>query len=174
MLGLCCYRGSSLVAVHSFSFWWLLLLQSTGPRMHGLPYLWCTDLVASWHVGSSRPGIEPESPIWTGRFFTTEPPGKLIRQSFKWDIQCYENLTMLYLFLSFFLNLTRQMFRIWDLGTSPGFRASLVAQMVKNPPAVRETWVQSLGGEDPLEREMTTHSSILVWRISWTQEPGRL
>ena len=45
--------------------------------------------------------------------------------------------------------------------------ASLVAQMVKNLPAMRETWVQSLGQEDPLEKEMATHSSILAWRIPW-------
>ena len=45
-------------------------------------------------------------------------------------------------------------------------RASLVAQTVKNPPAMREAWVQSLGWEDPLEKDMTTHSSILAWRIS--------
>ena len=44
-------------------------------------------------------------------------------------------------------------------------RASLVAQTVKNPPAMRETWVQSLGWEDPMEEEMTTHSGILAWRI---------
>ena len=52
--------------------------------------------------------------------------------------------------------------------------ASLVAQLVKNPPAIRETWVPSLGWEDLLEREMATHSSILAWRIPWTEEPGRL
>ena len=52
--------------------------------------------------------------------------------------------------------------------------ASLVAQTVKNPPTMRETWVQSLGQEDPLEEEMATHSSILAWRIPWTEEPGRL
>ena len=52
--------------------------------------------------------------------------------------------------------------------------ASLVAQMVKNLPAMRETWVWSLGWEDPLEVGMVTHSSILAWRISWTEEPGRL
>ena len=45
------------------------------------------------------------------------------------------------------------------------FGASLVAQLVKNPPAMRETWVRSLGGEDPLEKEKATHSSILAWRI---------
>ena len=46
--------------------------------------------------------------------------------------------------------------------------ASLVAQLVKNPPAMRETWVQSLGWEDPLEKGTATHSSILTWRIPWT------
>ena len=46
--------------------------------------------------------------------------------------------------------------------------ASLVAQLVKNLPARRETWVQSLGGEDPLEKEKVTHSNILAWRIPWT------
>ena len=50
--------------------------------------------------------------------------------------------------------------------------ASLVAQMVKNLPPMQETWVQSLGQEDPLEKEMATHSSILAWRIPWTEEPG--
>ena len=53
-------------------------------------------------------------------------------------------------------------------------RASLVAQLVKNVPAMQETWVQSLGREDPLEKEMATHSSILAWRIPWTEEPGGL
>ena len=52
--------------------------------------------------------------------------------------------------------------------------ASLVAQMVKRLPAVQETRVQSLGWEDPLEKEMATHSSILAWKIPWTEEPGRL
>ena len=52
--------------------------------------------------------------------------------------------------------------------------ASLVAQMVKNLPAVQETQVQSLGREDPLEKEMATHSSILTWRILWREEPGGL
>ena len=50
----------------------------------------------------------------------------------------------------------------------------LYAQMVKNPPAIRETWVQSLNWEDPLEKGKATHSSILDWRIPWTEEPGRL
>ena len=49
-----------------------------------------------------------------------------------------------------------------------------IAQVVKNLPAVRETWIRSLGQEDPLEKEMATHSSILAWRILWTEEPGGL
>ena len=48
-----------------------------------------------------------------------------------------------------------------------------IAQTVKNLPAVQETWVQFLGREDPLEKEMATHSSILAWEIPWTEEPGR-
>ena len=52
--------------------------------------------------------------------------------------------------------------------------ASLVAQMVKNPPAMQETQVQSLGWENPLEKGMAIHSSILAWRIPWTEESGRL
>ena len=54
------------------------------------------------------------------------------------------------------------------------YRTSLVAQMVKRLPTMRETGVQSLGWEDLLEKEMATHSSILAWRIPWTEEPGRL
>ena len=54
------------------------------------------------------------------------------------------------------------------------FAASLVAQLVKNPPAMQETQVKSLGQEDLLEKEMATHSSILAWRIPWTEEPSGL
>ena len=46
--------------------------------------------------------------------------------------------------------------------------------MVKNLPAMRETWVRSLGWEDPLKEEMATHSNILAWKIPWTEEPGGL
>ena len=53
-------------------------------------------------------------------------------------------------------------------------RASLVAQMVKNMPTMQETQVQSLDREDPLEKRMAIHSSILAWRIPWTEELGRL
>ena len=54
------------------------------------------------------------------------------------------------------------------------YGASLVAQMLKRLPVMRETWVRSLGREDPLEKEMATHSSTLAWRIPWREEPGRL
>ena len=52
--------------------------------------------------------------------------------------------------------------------------ASLVAQTGRNPPTMQETWVQSLGQEDPLEEGMATHSNILAWRIPWTEESGGL
>ena len=55
-----------------------------------------------------------------------------------------------------------------SLGLQADSWASLVAQLVKNLPAVRETWVQSLGWEDPLQKGKATHSSILAWRILWT------
>ena len=54
------------------------------------------------------------------------------------------------------------------------FGASLVTRMVKNLRAIQETWVQSLGQEDRLEKEMATHSSMLAWKIPWTEEPDRL
>ena len=54
------------------------------------------------------------------------------------------------------------------------YGAFLVAQMVKCLPIMRETWVQSLGQKDLLEKEMATHSNILAWKIPWTEEPGGL
>jgi len=56
----------------------------------------------------------------------------------------------------------------------PRVMASLVAQTVKRLPAMRETWVRFLSREDPLEKEMTIHSSTLAWKIPWTEEPDRL
>ena len=53
-------------------------------------------------------------------------------------------------------------------------KTSLVSQLLKSPPSMRETWVQSLGWEDPLEKEMATHSSIRAWKILWTEELVRL
>ena len=54
------------------------------------------------------------------------------------------------------------------------FHWYLVAQLVKNPPAMQETWVRTLGWEDSLEKGMATCSSVLAWEIPWTEEPGRL
>ena len=54
----------------------------------------------------------------------------------------------------------------------PYLEIGLVAQLVKNPPAMQETQVQSLSREDPLEKKVATHSSHLAWRIPWTEEPG--
>ena len=61
---------------------------------------------------------------------------------------------------------------IINMGSLKGLWASLVAQMVKNLPARQETWVQSLGWKNPLENGIATLSSILGWRIPWTEEPG--
>ena len=72
--------------------------------------------------------------------------------------------------------MVRSIIFLWilNLGLVTGLYcgASLMAQMVKNLPAIQETQVQSLGQEDPLEEEMATHSSILAWRIPWTEEPN--
>ena len=61
-----------------------------------------------------------------------------------------------------------------DLGDNEESSTSLVAQMVKHLPTIRETWVRSLGREDPLEKAMATHSSIHAWKIPWAKEPGKL
>ena len=68
----------------------------------------------------------------------------------------------------------RRLFLGRKVTTNLDSMASLVAQRLKHLPPMRDTRVQSLGREDPLEKEMATHSSILAWRIPWTEEPGRL
>ena len=60
------------------------------------------------------------------------------------------------------------------VSASPKDGSSLVAQMVKNLPAMQKTWVRSLGREDPLEKEIATHSNVLAWKIPWKEEPGGL
>ena len=78
------------------------------------------------------------------------------------------------IFLNLFeLNL-EAMYKYEKILTSYYYRASLVAQMVRSLPAARETQVQPLDWEDPLEKEMATHSRILAWKIPWTEEPGGL
>ena len=62
---------------------------------------------------------------------------------------------------------------VWNaLGPTVGMSACLVVQVVQNLPAMQETWVRSLSQENPLEKEMATHSSILAWESRWTEEPG--
>ena len=60
------------------------------------------------------------------------------------------------------------------ISTAKGLETSLVAQTVKRLPTMQETWVRSLGREDPLEKEMASHSSTLTWKIPWMEEPDRL
>ena len=76
------------------------------------------------------------------------------------------------------VNCTRERNSIWKHSICSYYQgdiwASLVAQLVKNPPAMRETWVQFLGWEDLLEKGATIHSTILAWRIPWTEGLGRL
>ena len=69
---------------------------------------------------------------------------------------------------------TRRVYTCYTLTDTYYQRASLVAQMVKIPPAIQETGVQFLGQEDPLEKGIATHYNILPWRIPWTEEPGEL
>ena len=72
------------------------------------------------------------------------------------------------------LNCSNLLFKKGELFTNCiVHRASLVAQRVKRLPAMQETWVRSLGQEDPLEKEMATHSSTLAWKIPWTEKPGK-
>ena len=73
---------------------------------------------------------------------------------------------------SAFSFLSSLLFLMCSIG--PGRETSLVAQMVEHLPTIWETWVRFLGWEDPLEKEMATHSRTIAWRIPWTEEPGRL
>ena len=89
--------------------------------------------------GLPNPEIEPRSPTLQPDSLPSEPPGK----PFVWGGEVF----------------------VLFIGSFAVQRASLVAQLVKNPPAMQETWVQSLGWEGPLEEGMATNSSILAWRI---------
>ena len=110
----------------------------------------------------SDPGIEtssPVSPTLAGRFFTTELPGK----------------PYLLFTLTFTLGGTQTLFKgFMSKQSITIIWASLVAQRLKCLPPMWETWLWSLGREDPPEKEMVTHSSILAWRILWSEKPGKL
>ena len=73
-----------------------------------------------------------------------------------------------------FMNVLIFIIYIYRIFYGVNLPASLVAHIVKNPPAMQETRVRSLGQEDPLEEDMATHSSILAWRLPWTEDPGGL
>ena len=83
----------------------------------------------------------------------------------------------MWIILKLLLNLLRYFFCLmfWFFGCKACEIFGLPGgSVVKNPPAIQETWVRSLGWDDPLEKEMATHSSILAWEIPWTDEPGGL
>ena len=129
---------------------WILLSQEEEPNWHTLPHGWTSE-TSCWvkQTRRNRPLI-----IWfhvcamlkTGRSIDTESRWVVART---WGERGDKSS--------------------WSAGTK-----FLVAQMGKNLPAVQETQVQSLGQEDPLEKGMATHSSVVAWRIPWTEEPGGL
>ena len=123
----------------------------------------------------SSPGIEPISSTLEGRFLTTGPPGKSFSVV---GLECLlSNQVGVYDRLSDIQIWVWCEVRAGDIkfGSSMTLRSpSLVGQRLKRLPAMWETWVQSLSQVDPLEKEMATHSSILAWRIPWTEEPGGL
>ena len=83
---------------------------------------------------------------------------------YKWQLVLFKSSLSLLIFCQVLLLITNCRY----------LQASLVVQMVRNLPGMQETQVQSLGWEEPLERGMATHSSVLAWRIPWTEEPGGL
>ena len=137
-------------------------------------------LAALWSVGALRGGMEhsgvvrgilfpdqgsnPGSLHWECEVIATGPPGKSCKHFLKEST-----------FISSLRDISQspranEQLSKYSLCT----QASLVAQLVKNPPVMQETWVRSLGWEDPLEKGKAAHSSILAWRIPWTEEPGGL
>ena len=120
-----------------------------------------------------NPGIKPRSCALQAGSLPSEPPGKPLNKNkmMNWEIQiCSLRREAGLSFYRVFNKLTHL-----NLGENREFPGKpLVAQTVKRLPTMQETWVQSLGREDPLEKEMATHSSILAWKIPWTEEPGRL
>ena len=130
---------------------------------NGLPFPSSVDL--------PDPGIKPGSPALQAAALPSEPPGKPPNIY----LLCWVLVVACGLLVPQ-LGIKPTSFTTPELagGLFTTSWASLVAQRLKCLPAMRETWVQSLGQEDPLEKEMATHSSILAWRILWTEEPGSL
>ena len=112
----------------------------------------------SWH---SRPSVVQG---WFLQLFLTLSVSPLLQLKKKTQKQFH------YIFLKEKGSIrSKGAFQVYKVGF-----VSLVAQMVKNPPTMQETWVWFLGRENPLEKGMETHSRILAWKIPWTEEPGRL
>ena len=164
LITLCCVLSCSVMSDswHPHGLWLARLLCPLGcfrqEHWSGLPCPPPGDL--------PNPVIELKSPALQADSLPSEPPGKPI-DYFTYIISKSVNTISISIYLSTFPlhiyvsynNSIRQFIRDSDKS-----QASLVAQMVKNLPAMRETWVQSLGWEDPLEEGVATHSSILVWR----------
>ena len=108
-----------------------------------------------WVRQNSKVCSGAERVLWKWSEFLNSVLGKLIGVSYSYTLK--------------YVWLTTLICVIWTFEL-----VSLVAQMVKHLPAVRESWVWSLGWKDPLKKEMATHSSTLTWKIAWTGEPGRL
>ena len=108
-----------------------------------------------------NPGIEPGSPALQADSLPSESPGKPPFMCICTHTRVFQ-LRVLLIFIVVLILISLMI------------GASLIAQSVKSLPAMQETQVQSLGWEDPVEKEMATHSSTLAWRIPWTEEPGGL
>ena len=121
------------------------------------------DLVSIPGSGRS-PGEGNSNPL---RYSCPPPPLQPPKKVAQWDILNLRQKTRRTLSVCLYLCVPQ-------CESSVFWVTYLVSQTVKHPPTMRETWVQSLGQEDLLEKEMATHFSILAWRIPWTEEPGRL
>ena len=146
-----------------------------GSSVHGIFQARILQWVAiSFSRGSSRPRDWTWVSCTAGRLFT-EPPGKsslLISKNTHFSDIIINTLFFLWLWFALFLCpfFTFKFYIYIYLKC----KTSLVAQTVKCLPTMQETWVRSLGREDPLQKEMATHSSTLAWKIPWMEEPGRL
>ena len=117
---------------------------------------------------------------WQSYGNKSQSPGDMFfGRSWQWEGVRRWKLIPISIYLSIYLYISsksiQRSWRILDIWDSLLFhRASLMAQMIKNLPAIRETWVWSLGWDDPLEKDMATYSRIPAWEIPWKDEPGGL
>ena len=141
---------------------WLLYIMPLFPvaqRLKRLPPMWETQVRSLGQEDPLEKEMVTHSSILAWRIPWMEKPGRL--QTMGSQRVGHDWATSLS--LSFTMN----------MGVHVSFWASLVAQLVKNPPAMWKTWVRSLGQKDPLEKGKATHSSILAWRIPWTPRGPR-